>query len=43
MECGCHVDDKVDSLAVQEQKLLIVEWRGGGIWVERNSVEGEKM
>lgn len=24
MECGCHVDDKVDSLAVQEQEFLIV-------------------
>lgn len=40
MECGCHVDDKVGSLAVQEQKFLIV--RQESIWVERNSVEGGK-
>lgn len=25
MGCGCHVDNRVDSLAVQKQKSLIVE------------------
>jgi hypothetical protein len=35
MGCGCHVDNRVDSLAFQKQKFLIVElW---DIWVEKNS------
>lgn len=40
MECGCHVDDKVGSLAVQEQKFLIVRrvfgWKGT-LWREKKN------
>lgn len=40
MECGCHGDDKVDSLPVTEQESLIVEqW---GDWVERDSGGGSQ-
>ena len=38
-----HVDDKIDNPAVQEQEFLIVGWGGPGVWVERNSVEGENI
>lgn len=41
MGCGCHADNRVDSLAVQKQKFLILEqW---DIWVEKNSGERKKF